>query len=206
MSIAVCTAWQNHPELEADYFAAIEIGKPDQLVIVDDRSATPLPYAAARIDGDTGGFSTANNLALSLVETDHVLFLNNDIRATRENWLDQIRAAVEAGVMTGPLVKRNPLSEVDGRLIPYIDGWCVAMTTEDARRLGGWDEAYDRAGPGYFSDNAFSFKANAEGMILRNLRPGLEHKAGQTGGSGPAFHYALATNGPIFQQQVRDAR
>ncbi len=205
-TLAICTAWQNHRELEADYFAAIEVGGPDQLVIVDDRSDIPLPYAAMRIEpGEQGGFSTANNHALGMVECDHVLFLNNDVRPLRPDWLDDIRAAIESGVMVGPLVMANPLSEVDGKLYPYIDGWCVAMTVEDAYTLGGWDTAYDAAGPGYYSDNALSFKANTfgEGMTLRELRPGLEHKGGQTGGTGPKFHYALMMNGPIFQQQVR---
>ncbi len=208
-SIAICTPWQNHRELEADYFAAIEVGGPDQLVIVDDRSEIPLPYAAVRIEpGEPGGFSIANNIGLALVETDHVLFLNNDVKPLRPDWLDDIRAAIEPGVQLGPLILSNPLSEVDGKLYPYIDGWCAAMTTEDARALGGWDEAYDQAGPGYYSDNALSFKANTygAGMTLRDLRPGLEHKGGQTGGSGPRFHYALMMNGPIFQEQVRAVR
>lgn len=208
MTIAICTAWRDHPELEADYFAAIEVGKPDQLVVIDDRSASPLPFAAARIEpGEQGGFSTANNLGLSLVETDHVLFLNNDIAATRANWLDEIRAAVQPGVLRGPLIERNPYSLVDGKFVAYIDGWCAAMTTADARKLGGWDVRYDAAGPGYYSDNALSLKANVEKkMILRNLRPGLEHKGGQTGGVGPQFQYALMMNAPIFQEDVREAR
>lgn len=205
-SIAVVTAWQNHLELAPDFFAAVETGKPDQLVIVDDRSEEPLPFAAARIEpGETGGFSAANNLGLTLVETDHVLFLNNDVKMLRPSWLDEIRTAVEPDVLRGPLVERNPYSMVDGVYWPYIDGWCVAMTTADARRLGGWDEQFDKAGPGYYSDNALSLHARLNGFTLRELRPGLQHKAGQTGGVGPAFQYALMVNGPIYQQQVREA-
>lgn len=206
-TIAVVTAWQDHLELADDYFAAIEAGKPDQLVIVDDRSETPLPFAAARIEpGQPGGFSTANNLGLSLVETDHVLFLNNDIKALRPQWLDEIRAALSPRVLVGPLLERHPLSVVDGKFWPYIDGWCLAATTEDARRLGGWDEAYDKPGPGYYSDTALSFHARMNGITLRDLHPGLEHKAGQTGGVGPAFQYALMVNGPLFAEQVRAAK
>lgn len=205
MSIAICTAWRDHLELADDYFAAVEAGKPDQLVIVDDRSETPLPFAAARIGpGEPGGFSTANNLALSLVETDHVLFLNNDVRATSATWLDEIRAAVEPGVLLGPLIDRNPLSLVDDKYWPYIDGWCLAVTTEDARKLGGWDEVYDKAGPGYYSDTALSLHARLNGFTLRDLRPKLEHLGGQTGGVGPQFQYALMMNGPIFEAKVRE--
>jgi GT2 family glycosyltransferase len=206
VTLAIVTPWQDHLELEPDYFAAIEAGKPDQLVIVDDRSEQPLPFAAARIEpGQPGGFSRANNLGLTLVETDHVLFLNNDVRPLRPSWLDEIRAAVEPGVLRGPLIERNPLSLVDDVYWPYIDGWCVALTTEDARKLGGWDERYDEAGPGYYSDNALSHHARQLGFWLRELRPGLHHKGGQTGGSGPAFEYALKVNGPLFAEQVRQA-
>jgi hypothetical protein len=79
------------------------------------------------------------------------------------------------------------------------------MTTEDARRLGGWDEAYDAAGPGYFSDNALSFRARCNGITLRELRPGLLNTGGQTGGVDRArFEAALAANGRLFAEQVRE--
>jgi GT2 family glycosyltransferase len=214
VSIAIVTPWQNHLELESDFFAAIETGKPDQLVVVDDGSDPPLPFAAVRLD-KPGGFSTATNAGLAAVETDQVLFLNNDVLLLRPGWLDEIRNAISPGVLVGPLVVNNPLSIVDGKFYPYIDGWCLGMTTADARMLGGWDEAYDTAGPAYFSDNALSLKANVTGagMALRDLRPGLAHKAGQTGGGKPGdavsqarFQYALAVNGQLFQEQVRAAR
>ncbi len=201
MTLAIVTAWLNHPELEPEYFAAIEAGKPDQLVIVDDFSDEPLPYAALRMDGRTG-FCGANNAGLALVETDHVLFLNNDIAALRETWLDEIRAQIEAGCVLGPL-RKDPHGNVDDIPYPYVDGWCMGMVTSEARDMGGWDVRYDEAGPSYFSDNAFSFHARTHGMTLKNLRPGLMHKGGQTGGAGPAFEQALAINGPRFQVQVR---
>ncbi len=200
MSIAIVTPWRDHPELAPDYFQAVETGKPDQLIVIDDGSQEPLGFAAARIE--PRGFCGASNAGLELVETDQVLFLNNDVRMVRPDWLDQIRAAIEPDVVVGPVIRRNNLGVVDH---PYIDGWCLGMTTEDARALGGWDEIYDEAGPAYFSDNALSLVARADGMILRDLSPGLGHKGGQTGGQDlTLFEAALKANGKVFERQVRE--
>lgn len=203
MSIAIVTPWWNHEDLAADYFAAVEASPPDQLVIVDDGSDEPLPFAAIRLD-EHKGFCAATNAGLAIVETDHVLLLNNDVAATRPGWLDEIRVAITPGYIVGPL-RFDEHGSVDGVGYPYVDGWCAGMTTEDARRLGGFDEAYDVAGPAYFSDNALSFRARMLGMTLRELRPGLHHKTGQTGGMGEPFERALAVNGPLFAGQVRAA-
>ena len=199
-SIAICTPWKNHLDLAPDYFYAVETGKPDQLIVVDDGSKEPLDFAAVRTEGQ--GFCGASNTALSLVETDHVLFLNNDVRMIRPTWLDEIRQAIQPGVIVGPLIFRNNLGPVE---YPYIDGWCAAMTTEDARRIGGWDETYDQAGLSYFSDNALSLIARLEGMTVRDFSPGLFHKAGQTGGENlELFQESLKVNGLLFERQVAE--
>lgn len=199
-SIGIVTPWRDHLELAPDYFAAVETAKPDQLVVVDDGSDEPLEFAAVRIE--RGGFCAASNAGLEAIETDAVLFLNNDIQMKRPDWLESIRHAVEPGVAVGRLVFRNNFGVQE---YPYIDGWCLGMMTKDARRIGGWDEAYDRAGPAYFSDNALSLQARLNGMTLRELLPGLHHKGGSTGGGGVAFGMAIAANRPLFEQQVKDA-
>jgi GT2 family glycosyltransferase len=204
MSIALVTPWRGNLTLAPDYFAAVEAAKPDQLVIVDDCSAEPLEFAALRLD-KPGGFCTASNAGLALVETDTVVFLNNDIRGLRGDWIEPYRKWIEPGVMVGPL-RFDKHGGVDGEPYPYVDGWALGMTTEDARRIGGWDEVYDEAGPAYFSDNALSFRARMAGMTLREIRPGLHHKGGQTGGvDRAAFNHALATNAEVFAAQVREA-
>lgn len=206
MTIAICTPWRGNLHLRDDFFAAVDAGNPDQLVVVDDGSDPPLDFAAVRLD-TPGGFCTATNAGLAIVETEHVLFLNNDVAMLRPSWLDEIREAIQPGVMVGPL-RFDPHTSVDGVLYPYVDGWCCGMTTEDARRVGGWDERYDEAGPGYFSDNALSFHARAAGMTLREVwgGVGLRHKGGQTGGQDRArFEHAIKVNGELFAGQVREA-
>jgi GT2 family glycosyltransferase len=203
-SVAIVTAWQNHPELAPDYFNAVETANPDQLVIVDDGSDEPLEFAATRLD-TPAGFCGANNAGLTLVETDYVVMLNNDVAMLRPTWLEEILAHVEPGVVCGPL-RFDPHGNVDDIPYPYVDGWCLAMLTDDMRALGGWDEAYDDAGPAYFSDNAFAFQARLAGLRLREVRPGLQHKGGQTGGVDHArFEAALRANELLFKRQVREA-
>jgi GT2 family glycosyltransferase len=204
-TIAICTAWQNHLELAADYFAAVETATPDQLVIVDDGSDPALEFAALRLD-EPAGFCGANNAGLALVETEHVLFLNNDVAMLRPDWLDEIRELIEPGVIVAPLRFEPQYCDVDGTIYPYADGWCLGITTEDARRLGGWDELYDEAGPAYFSDTVFSFHARMNGMRLREAHPGLLHQGGRTGGADPeVFQRALTVNRELFVDQVRKA-
>ncbi len=189
-TIAICTPWRDHPELIDDYFRAIDVGKPDQLIIVDDGSEPALEFAALRLD-TSSGFCTASNAGLALVETDQVLFMNNDVSPLRPSWLDEIRAAIDPGVVVGPL-RYDSHGAVDGVSYPYVDGWALGMMTEDARLIGGWDEVYDEA-----------FQARLHGLTLREFRPGLAHKGGQTGGSGPAFENSLRVNAPLFAEQVR---
>lgn len=199
-SLAVVTPWRDHPELAPDYFAAIDAGQPDQLVIVDDGSVEPLGFAATRIE--KGGFCTASNAGLELVETEAVLFLNNDIAPQRPDWLTPIREAVTAGVVLGRLVFSHH-ADVDGVGYPYVDGWCLAMLTRDARRIGGWDERYDEAGPAYYSDNSFALQARLHGMVLRELFPGIRHKGGQTGGGWASE--SIAANKVLWESEVREA-
>lgn len=202
--MALVVPWRGNLHLAPDFFAAVEPANPDQVVIVDDGSDPPLDFAALRLD-EPSGFCTASNAGLALVETEYVVFANNDIAPLRQTWLDEIRAQVAPQVVLGPL-RFDPHGAVDGQEYPYVDGWCCAMLTEDARALGGWDERYDVAGPAYFSDNALSFQARINGFGLRELRPGIRHKGGQTGGVDRArFEAALAANGELFAAQVREA-
>lgn len=204
MSVAIVTAWKNHLELASDYFAAVEAARPDQLVIVDDASDPPLTFAAVRLE-QPAGFCTANNIGLAKVECDLTLFLNNDVKALRPDWLAGILPLVEPGVLVGPL-RFDERASIEGIKLPYADGWCLAGLTEDFRAIGGWDERYDKAGPAYYSDNAVSLKARLNGITLRECQPGLMHKGGQTGGvDRAAFDRALAANEQLFRKQVARA-
>lgn len=202
-SIAVVTPWMNHPELQDDYFGALEQGPPpDELVIVDNGSDPPLEFAAVRIEGNAG-FSGGCNAGLRAATADIVVFLNNDIGAVAPGWLAKLTEHVEPGVLAGPMLRYDIHGDVDGGQFPYLDGWCLAGMRDDLLGLHGFDEHYLE--PAYFSDNDLCLRARAQGMRLREVPLMLYHKGGQTAGplQSQAVQDALDANSRRFQQKVR---
>lgn len=173
-SVTIVTPWHNHPEFAEDYWAAMNAAHTNPLVI-DNGSVPPIPDAV-RLDRNEG-FSHACNVGLGLCETDAVLFLNNDIRATSRGWLEKLTKAMEPGVLVGAELRYDPHGAV-GQPMPYLDGWCVGGMTEDISDIGGWDEGYME--PSYYGDNDLSLRARAAGMTLREVRCGLVHKLNGT--------------------------
>ena len=132
-----------------------------------------------------------------------MLFLNNDVELLRQGWLEEIRAALEPGVLVGPL-RNGAHTGVDGTPYPYLDGWCLAGMTHDLRDLGGFDESL--AEPAYFSDNLLCLEARARGMTLRDLRPGLRHLENVTAGRAvePQVRAATSENHARYVARVRE--
>lgn len=179
-SVTVVTPWHNHLELADDYFEAVlpELEDGDMCGVVDCGSNPPLPFGTLQ-PGENLGFSRGSNCGLAAATTDVVLFLNNDIALGQPGWLNQMREAVEPGVLAGPL-RRDRHADVDGNPFPYLDGWCLAGMREDLLSLGGFDESLEE--PAYFSDNLLCLEARAVGMSLREVRVSLRHKENATAG------------------------
>lgn len=203
-SVAIVTPWRNHVELADDYFEAVlpEMESGDECLIVDNNSDPPLKFGTLPVSQNLG-FCGGCNLGLHSTNCDAVLFLNNDIELVRRGWLEEIRAALEPGVLVGPL--RGDLHAwIDGTPMPYIDGWCLAGMREDLIDLGGFDETLDE--PAYYSDNLLCLEARAAGMTLREVRPGLRHKLNGT--AGPAFQpevqAATAANRARYEARARE--
>ena len=184
-SVAVVTPWHNHPEFGPDYYEAVSVRRTtDELIVVDNGSTERTPHAGflpfsipIRLEENTG-FSHACNVGLDAASADAVLFLNNDIRAADRDWLEQIRDAIEPGVLVGAELRNDPHGRVEGQPMPYLDGWCVGGMRDDLLELGGWDEGYME--PSYYGDNDLSLRARAAGMSLREVRCGLVHKVNGT--------------------------
>ena len=176
-AISVVTPWLNAHELIPAYSRALDYGlrDRDRLIVVDNCSDPPLRIGPADLEihlFENLGFSGACNAGLAEVETDAVLFLNNDISMTSPEWLDQIRSALRPGVLVGAQLRIDAHARVDGRTIPYLDGWCVGGMTEEIRALGGFDSLEE---PAYYSDNILSVRAKARGMKLVQVPVGLKH-------------------------------
>lgn len=205
MRIAIVTPWLNHLELADDYFEAVlpEMEDGDQNIIVDNASQPPLQFASLPSPGVNLGFCGGCNHGLSLAETEAVLFLNNDIVLERRGWLEEIRQALEPGVLVGP-VRDGRHADVDGMAFPYIDGWCLAGMREDLLALGGFDERLTE--PAYYSDNLLCLEARVAGMTLRDLRPGVRHLENRTAGDqwNLIVRAASSDNQARYQARVRE--
>jgi len=200
MTVSIVTAWLNHPELAADYFAAIADEPLDELLIVDNGSVPPLEFATVRLDYNAG-FVGASNIGLAQATADIVVFLNNDI-AGEPGWLEKLCAQVEPGVLVGANLRYDPHGSVDGQPLPYLDGWCLAGMRLDLVELGGFDDGYQE--PAYYSDNDLCLRARAQGMVLREVRVSLRHKVGQTAIDGdPAKTAAAEFNRQRYAARAR---
>ncbi len=175
MTLTVVTPWWNHREFERDYWLAMRCAQVEVLV-VDNASDPPLPNAH-RLSFNSG-FAHACNVGLQLAHTDAVLFLNNDIAATRHGWDHPIRTLLEPGVLVGANLRYDTHGMIGNEPFPYLDGWCLAGMREDLLELGGFDEAYVE--PAYYSDNDLCLRARAAGMTLREAKVGLVHKLNGT--------------------------
>lgn len=170
-NVTVVTPWRDALHLAKDYWAAMRVADAEVLVI-DDASDPPLPNGV-RLPTNVG-FARSCNSGLRLARTEAVLWLNNDIAATSADWLERIRSSFCSGVLVGAELRNDPHAWVDGRPMPYLDGWCIGGMREDLLALGGLDETFDE--PSYYGDNDLCLRARAAGMTLREVRTGLRHK------------------------------
>ena len=172
-TVAVVTPWTNNLQYVNAYMEAMQAGPyPDELVVVDNASNPNLPFAAVRLE-DNLGFCGGSNAGLWAASSDVVAFVNNDVVLERPGWLSELAAAVEPGVLVGAKLRTDGHAWVDGNVMPYLDGWCLAGLRDDLLDLGGFDDTL--AEPAYYSDNLLCLEARAAGFILREVTVGLTH-------------------------------
>ncbi len=177
MTVAIVTPWYNHEDLWDDYQKVVAVSDHDELWIVDNGSAPPLTFATLRLDTNEG-FCGGSNAGLHVARTDIVVFLNNDVALIDVDWLPKLVRQVVPGALVGARMRRDPHTIVDGKIVPYLDGWCLAGYRDELLEIGGWDTTLDE--PGYFSDNLLCLEARAHGMRLLEVPVGLHHKYNQT--------------------------
>lgn len=202
-TVSIVTPWRDHPEFMDDYKLVVATGKPDQVLVIDDGSTEPIEDAAFRFD-EPGGFVRAANKGIELATSDVVVFLNNDVRVISSDWLDRMLMAVESGTVVGE-IRNEWHAWVDGKPVPYIDGWCFAVMRQDLELLGGFDPTFQE--PAYFADNDLCVRATAAGMRLVSVQVGLEHiRGGTTDEDIPHRNEVTMANQQLYVQRVRDLR
>jgi GT2 family glycosyltransferase len=175
LTVAVCT--RGRPDKVRATLDALDAGAPGVPLLVVDQGASPDAALAERAAADTRmrvlhdsgrGLSRARNLALAAIDSDWIVFVDDDCLVAEDfgaALIAEIAAHPEADwiagdVRAGPSVSGDddlppvttfpvdrPLVRRGGRTLPGAIGFgvlfCVRRST--AERLGGWDE---RLGPG----------------------------------------------------------
>jgi GT2 family glycosyltransferase len=204
-TVTVVTPMRNHDEFVEGWLEAVNVGAPDEVVIVDDASDPPYktPDKLVRLD-ESRGFCGACNAGLAAATMDAVVFLNNDIELRAANWLRNIRRHLWPRTLVGEL-RRGAHTYLDGQEHPYIDGWCIAAMREDLLELGGWDETLEE--PAYYSDNLLTLRALQAGWKLATPIPiGLHHLvSGTAHDDRAAIERAASANRAVWEQAVRDS-
>jgi GT2 family glycosyltransferase len=124
------------------------------------------------------GFGPANNQGYREVESEVVVFLSNDVEVNGD-YLSPILAVARDGLLIGgELIDWDSgWNSFDGRVVPYIAGWCVAATRATIECLGGWDERFV---PCDYEDVDLSKSAVEAGLVLKPLSLPLRHLSGQS--------------------------
>jgi GT2 family glycosyltransferase len=205
VTVAIVTPWHNHPDLYPDYEEAVYAGAPDEILIVDNASDPRLEFGTIRAQENLG-FCGGSNLGLQLAVSDIVCFLNNDIAIGRADhwWLEAITSKVEPGVLVGTRLRTDRHAWVDGQVMPYLDGWCLAGLRDELVELGGFDSTLEE--PGYFSDNLLCLEARAAGFTLREAPVGILHKGGRTSrpAENPEVGEVSTRNWQRYQERARE--
>jgi glycosyltransferase involved in cell wall biosynthesis len=203
-TISIVTPWWNGHEFADSYLAAVNRrSHRDELIVVDDGSDPPIPFAELRTETPTG-FGRTCNRGLRAASSDIVLFLNNDVVARDSRWIEPLREAVEPGVLVGAQLRDDPHGRVDDVPMPYLDGWCIAGMREDLLEIGGFDEDFQP--PAYYEDNDLCLRARMDGMTLREVRVPLHHiRNGTLKPTDPAVMRAGSANRERFIARAREA-
>lgn len=160
-------------------------GKPDMVIVVDNGSEPPFEPVGLKVPNvvirnrTNRGFSRACNQGLRSSDADAILFMNNDIRPLDgREWALRVKKALRPGVLVGARLRDDMHTQVDGQLVPYLDGWCIGGMREDLLALGGFDESYEE--PAYYADNDLCARAVADGMTLEQIDLPIHHLEGST--------------------------
>jgi predicted O-methyltransferase YrrM len=165
---------------------AVDNGTPTQTGLALTAAAQEHGWQLVR-PGKNLGFSMGNNAGFAAIEgaapDDIVCFLNSDVRAN--GLATALLAQVVYPAVYGPSLQAQLVA---GRWMPYLEGWCLAMRYDVAKKLR-WRDWPDP----YWEDNAYCLTALHNGFPLIHTALPVQHIGGQSAGS-------LARHGRGFER------
>jgi GT2 family glycosyltransferase len=122
------------------------------------------------------GFSIACNQGAKKATGDVLLFLNNDIQVYGD-YVSILLEMMGNSILAGPELNEHNTgwNKFGEKIIPYIAGWCLALTKATYEELGGFDERYS---PCDYEDMDLCYAATRVGKSLTQLSLPIRHISG----------------------------
>lgn len=175
-----------------DHFGRYANRKNTEWIIVDngstDETPASLDYWQRMVGGrlvvihneKNLGYSKANNQGVAVARGDIFVFLNNDI-IIQGDYLTPLEEAVTANpraLVGAQLVSTNTgWNQFGDEIIPYLVGWCFAMSRIVFTDIGGFDERYTFD----YEDSDLCKAAVQKGYDLKEVPLPIQHLGNQSG-------------------------
>ena len=167
-----------------------------EVIVVDNGSTDDTKDVVAKYDvtyfnlGKNTGFAHAVNYGYSKSFSDYVMFLNNDIKVTKEHdsWPDRILNACKGNTLVSPTMgildsnfnfirETNDLTVLKPDHKYYMSGWNLTGRRKDLDKMiindyvGPFTEEFTT----YFEDTDLSFRAVSKGWKLKMVPVPVVH-------------------------------
>jgi len=173
----------------------------NELIIIDNGSTDRTPYYLKARQKDypdrltivtnekNEGYPRGLNQGLLIAQSDYLVCVSNDIYFYRSDWLETLMAPLQQNKkrLVGPrYIDWNPLTEINGQMIPYLEGWMLAFHRRFLKDVGYFDEGFS---PAWYEDVDLSWRAMRHGyeLVQVDTLP-VKHLYGKTALGGPHFH------------------
>lgn len=182
-----------------------------QFIIIDNGSADATPRIledwreayegrlTVITNSKNEGFPVACNQGATVATGDILLFLNNDI-FTYGDYAPFLKQTITDDVIAGPELNTRDTgwNRFGNTLVPYVAGWCLAVTRKTFNDLCGFDERYS---PADYEDMDLSYNAVKQGKSLLWLNLPIRHISGQSGQQLPNRRELTETNRRKFAEK-----
>lgn len=149
------------------------------------------------------GFGPANNQGAEIAKGKILIFMSNDVIVSGD-YISPIVASLQnhPRSLVGASLHDHDTgwNKFGKELIPYLAGWCVAMTKDTFIALGGWDERYV---PSDYEDVDLSYTAIHQGRGLVHLLLPLAHISGVSATQLPDRQAMTLKHRELFKEKWR---
>jgi GT2 family glycosyltransferase len=183
----VWNQWNHTARYLLQAYQAYRNSKAVEFIIIDNGSIDNTPKLLrdyqAKMDNlkiitneQNQGFPIACNQGAKRATGEALLFLNNDV-VCHGDYVGQLLEVMGNDLLVGPeLNEHNTGWNVFGGVtVPYIAGWCLALTKATYEELGGFDERYS---PCDYEDMDLCYSAVKSGRNLVQLDLPIRHISG----------------------------